>query len=127
MSFTSIVKNELSKLTKENIIYDRFNKIRFKYQKSEEQNLEIKNALTSEDLILAYLLLDEKNIDIHFEKAFGEYAGSYQAINYLFLKNQASNFEFVNREEDMGEPGLREAKLSYNPVMMLKKYQMEIL
>ena len=86
--------------------------------------------LKVDEKIIAYTIaqkLDEKNIDIHFEKAFGEYAGSYQAINYLFLKNQASNFEFVNREEDMGEPGLREAKLSYNPVMMLKKYQMEIL
>ena len=60
-------------------------------------------------------------------KAFAEYAGSYQAINYMFLKNQASKYEFANREEDMGEPGLREAKLSYNPVKMLKKYQMEIL
>ena len=80
--------------------------------------------------IIAYTIaeeLDEKNIDVHFEKAFGEYAGSYQAINYMFLKNQASKYEFANREEDMGEPGLREAKLSYNPVKMLKKYQMEIL
>ena len=86
--------------------------------------------LKVDEKIIAYTIaqkLDEKNIDIHFEKAFGEYAGSYQAINYLFLKNQASNFELVNREEDMGELGLREAKLSYNPVMMLKKYQMEIL
>ena len=86
--------------------------------------------LKVDEKIIAYTIaqkLDEKNIDIHFEKAFGEYTGSYQAINYLFLKNQASNFELVNREEDMGEPGLREAKLSYNPIMMLKKYQTEIL
>ena len=80
--------------------------------------------------IIAYTIaeeLDPKNLDIRFEKALGEYAGSYQAINYLFLKNYGSRYEFVNREEDMGETGLREAKMSYNPVMMLEKFQMNIL
>ena len=62
-----------------------------------------------------------------FEKAFHEYAGSYQAINYMFLKEQGSNYTWVNREEDMGEPGLREAKMSYNPAFMLEKFKMEIL
>ena len=83
-----------------------------------------------DEKIIAYTIaqeLDDKNIDVCFEKAFAEYAGSYQAINYMFLKNSAANYEFANREEDMGEPGLREAKMSYNPVMMLEKYQMEIL
>ena len=80
--------------------------------------------------IIAYTLaeeLDPQNLDVRFEKAFAEYAGSYQAINYMFLKNQASQYQWVNREEDMGEPGLREAKMSYNPAMMLEKFQMEIL
>ena len=80
--------------------------------------------------IIAYTIaeeLDPENLDIRFEKAFGEYAGSYQAINYMFLKNHGSGYKFANREEDMGEPGLREAKLSYNPTIMLEKYQMEIL
>lgn len=86
--------------------------------------------LRVDDKIIAYTIaeeLDPKNIDIRFEKAFGEYAGSYQAINYMFLKNHCAGYEFVNREEDMGEAGLREAKLSYNPIMMLEKFQMEIL
>ncbi|MBQ7544787.1 MAG: DUF2156 domain-containing protein [Synergistaceae bacterium] len=80
--------------------------------------------------IIAYTIaeeLDPENLDIHFEKAFGEYAGSYQAINYMFLKNHGAKYKFVNREEDMGEPGLREAKESYHPTIMLEKYQMEIL
>ena len=80
--------------------------------------------------IIAYTIaeeLDPENLDVRFEKAFGEYAGSYQAINYMFLKNHGSKYKYVNREEDMGEPGLREAKLSYNPIMMLEKYQMQIL
>ncbi|MBQ9432860.1 MAG: DUF2156 domain-containing protein [Synergistaceae bacterium] len=80
--------------------------------------------------IIAYTIaeeLDSENLDVHFEKAFSEYAGSYQAINYMFLKNQGAGYKFVNREEDMGELGLRAAKLSYNPILMLEKYQMEIL
>lgn len=80
--------------------------------------------------IIAYTIaqeLDAQNLDIQFEKAYPEYAGSYQAINYLFLKNYGYKYEYVNREEDMGEAGLREAKMSYNPIMMLEKYQMNIL
>ena len=90
----------------------------------------IGGILKVDEKIIAYTIankLDEKNLDVMFEKAFPEYTGSYQAINYMFLKNQALNYEFANREEDMGEPGLREAKLSYNPSMMLKKYTLEIL
>ena len=45
----------------------------------------------------------------------------------MFLKHHGTGDRFANREEDMGEPGLREAKESYNPTMMLEKYQMEIL
>ena len=80
--------------------------------------------------IVAYTIaeeLDGENIDIRFEKAIPEYAGSYQAINNIFLKEQCQNYTWVNREEDMGEPGLREAKMSYNPAFMLEKFQMEIL
>ena len=80
--------------------------------------------------IVAYTIaeeLDSENLDVRFEKAIPEYAGSYQAINYMFLKEQGMKYTWVNREEDMGEPGLREAKMSYNPAFMLEKFQMEIL
>lgn len=80
--------------------------------------------------IIAYTIaeeLDGEHLDVRFEKAIPEYAGSYQAINYMFLREQGSSYTWVNREEDMGEPGLREAKMSYNPAYMLEKFQMEIL
>ncbi|MBR1672189.1 MAG: DUF2156 domain-containing protein [Fretibacterium sp.] len=86
--------------------------------------------LKVEDEIIAYTIaeeLDSQTLDIRFEKAFGEYAGSYQAINQLFLKNQGAAYTWVNREEDMGELGLRNAKLSYNPVRMLEKYRVTVL
>lgn len=55
---------ELGKILwiKENIIYDRFNKIRFTFKKSEEENLQIKNTITSSEMILAYCLLSEENL-----------------------------------------------------------------
>lgn len=58
----------------------------------------------------------------HVEKANVEYRGLYQAINNEFCKHVASWAKFINREEDMGIPNLRKAKLSYRPVKLLEKY-----
>ena len=58
----------------------------------------------------------------HVEKANIEYRGLYQAINNEFCKHVASHAKFINREEDMGIPNLRKAKLSYKPVKLLEKY-----
>ena len=64
--------------------------------------------------------------DIHFEKSFGEYAlkGAYAAVNQLFSKHllEDHNAKWINREEDIGLEGLRKAKESYHPDMMLYKY-----
>lgn len=58
----------------------------------------------------------------HFEKAFDDIPGLYQAINQQFAEHSLSDFTYVNREEDMGIEGLRKAKTSYQPVMMIDKY-----
>lgn len=58
----------------------------------------------------------------HVEKANIEYRGLYQAINNEFCKHVASWAKYINREEDMGIPNLRKAKLSYRPVKLLEKY-----
>jgi hypothetical protein len=73
---------------------------------------------------IAYTLGEKLNQDtavIHIEKALAEYQGSYQAINNLFLKYCCEDVKFVNREQDLGDPGLRQAKSSYNPHHMVKK------
>lgn len=61
--------------------------------------------------------------DIHFEKSIGECAlnGGYSAINQLFAQT-LNEFRWINREEDINIEGLRKAKTSYHPKIVLKKY-----
>ena len=62
---------------------------------------------------------------IHFEKALPEYSGAYAVINQEFLRDEWFTTKAVNREDDLGLPGLREAKKRYHPVRMIEKYIME--
>lgn len=58
---------------------------------------------------------------VHIEKAYADIRGAYPLINQQFLQHEASEYTYVNREDDTGEEGLRKAKLSYHPVFMVKK------
>lgn len=57
----------------------------------------------------------------HFEKANADIQGAYPIINQEFTKNCLTEYEFVNREEDLGLESLRKAKQSYYPEILLKK------
>jgi uncharacterized protein len=83
-------------------------------------------TLTVGDQMVAYTVAEtiaEDTILIHFEKANQDFKGAYQAINQQFLLNTGPNHRLVNREQDLGDAGLRKAKLSYHPVDFLKKYR----
>ena len=66
--------------------------------------------------------LGTKTITVHVEKANVQFRGLYQAINNEFCKHIASHVKCINREEDMGIPNLRKAKLSYKPCKLIEKY-----
>ena len=64
----------------------------------------------------------EKMAIIHIEKANPEMRGLYQMINQQFVEHEiAGKYKYTNREDDVGEEGLRKAKLSYKPVFMVEK------
>ena len=57
--------------------------------------------------------------DICVEKADRNIEGAFAIINQQFAAHLPEQYIYVNREEDMGIPGLRKAKLSYHPEIML--------
>ncbi|MGL5544049.1 MAG: DUF2156 domain-containing protein [Cetobacterium sp.] len=82
-------------------------------------------VLKVDNKVVAYAIgekLTENIAVVHIEKGDFEYIGSYQMINMLLAREEFSDVEFINREDDFGSLGLREAKLSYQPIKFLKKY-----
>ena len=63
----------------------------------------------------------QKTFIVHIEKAFADIQGAYPMINQQFLIHEASQYSYVNREEDTGAEGLRKAKLSYYPAFLQEK------
>lgn len=87
----------------------------------------------------AYLEVDQKVVAItygdvigdtlfvHVEKALRSYEGAYATINHLFAKQHQHLVTYVNREDDLDDPGLRYAKESYHPVMMIEKFNVDVI
>jgi len=74
--------------------------------------------------VVAFCIAERLNLDtcvVHFEKAYGEIQGAFQIINQQFTAHNAE-FKYVNREDDLGDLGLRKAKLSYYPDILVSKY-----
>ena len=93
-------------------------------------------ASMSEENIHAYcLLVDNKIIGFslveitpsgvaieHIEKANVAYDGVYSKLLNLVAKECFKDVRIVNRQEDMGDEGLRKSKLSYHPIGLLESY-----
>lgn len=65
--------------------------------------------------------LTDDTFVIHVEKAYSEINGAYAIINQQFAQNEAKDFKYINREEDMGLEYIRKAKKSYYPDILLHK------
>jgi hypothetical protein len=59
---------------------------------------------------------------IHFEKAIDKYKGIYQYMNQAFAAALPRFFTYINREQDLGDEGLRQAKMTYRQNGFVKKY-----
>lgn len=80
--------------------------------------------------IVAFTFAEQLNSDtavIHVEKADPTIRGAYAAINQNFVEHEFSNLIYINREEDLGLEGLRQAKESYRPVKFIDKFDARII
>lgn len=78
--------------------------------------------------IEAISVFEQMNSDtavVHYEKASPDYDGIYKAINQETAQYISNHLKFINRESDMGIPGLRKAKLSYNPHHMVEVFHVK--
>jgi hypothetical protein len=67
-------------------------------------------------------LLNKDTAVVHIEKANAQIPGLYAVINQQFCEHAWSGVPFVNREQDLGDDGLRQAKLSYHPERLVEKF-----
>jgi hypothetical protein len=63
-----------------------------------------------------------RSFAIHFEKAIDRYKGIYQFVNQAFAASLPKYYIYINREQDLGDEGLRQAKMTYRPCGFVKKY-----
>ncbi len=81
-------------------------------------------AIRIEGIVEAFAVgeaLNPSTAVCHFEKAMSQFQGLGQLINQWFARNNLAGFTYVNREQDLGIPGLRRAKKSYYPHHLVEK------
>lgn len=82
-------------------------------------------ALRVNGKIVAYTVGEPGNkkdtLIVHIEKALAEVQGAYTVINQQFALHEGAAYTYLNREEDLGEEGLRQAKMSYKPAFLIEK------
>ena len=67
--------------------------------------------------------LNDRTAVVHVEKANPHVPGLFAVINQQFARQAWPTTPYLNREQDLGEPGLRLNKLSYHPVRLVEKYR----
>ncbi len=116
-----------------------YNKLNHIAVEEKEKTLEVLENIEKYSLFGGILYIDDKvaafslgeiNNDVlyvHIEKADIAYKGIYPMLVNQFAKQFVNeNVLFINREEDVGDLGLRSSKLSYHPVELIEKYIIKI-
>ena len=81
-------------------------------------------ALIVDDRIIAFTYgspINNTTFGIHVEKADIRYEGAFSVMSQEFAMHIPPQYVYINREEDLGIPGLRQSKLSYHPCLLLEK------
>ncbi|MEG0109255.1 MAG: phosphatidylglycerol lysyltransferase domain-containing protein, partial [Lachnospiraceae bacterium] len=84
----------------------------------------IGGVLKIEGKVVAFTIgepISDEIFVVHIEKALSEIDGAYPMINQQFVLHECQNYEYINREEDVGSEGIRKAKLSYRPAFLVEK------
>jgi len=93
------------------------------------KDLDLKiSVLYVDGILVAFSAVQATNSQVgytYLEKADTSYVGVYQMINQLTAIAHFQNVKYINRQDDMGIEGLRKAKMSYNPVMLIDKYRVK--
>lgn len=82
-----------------------------------------------EGKVEAFALGEQLNAEttvVHAEKANPEIPELYAVINQQCCEKTWPQAIWVNREQDLGEPGLRKAKLSYHPGRLAEKFSIRL-
>ena len=66
-------------------------------------------------------------LDVCVEKADRRVDGAFAIINQQFAEHLPEQYIYLNREEDLGIPGLRQAKLSYHPEILLTYNKVKVI
>ncbi|MFC1825077.1 DUF2156 domain-containing protein [Thermodesulfobacteriota bacterium] len=94
------------------------------------QDLEIQGGvILMGDSVKAFALgelVNDQMAVVHIEKADPQIPGLYALINQQFCEHAWQDVPWINREQDLGEPGLRKAKLSYVPDHLIEKYRITL-
>ena len=108
-------------------------------QEEEEKVFEVLNRFEEYGFLGGILRVDGKIVGlsmgeivrdtlfIHIEKANTELSGVYQKLVQCFAREFVNeDVRYINREEDVGDPGLRKSKMSYRPLKLLEKYTVRV-
>lgn len=91
------------------------------------QALELEGiVLRVEGNIQAISIFEELRPDtavVHYEKADVDFEGIYQLVNQETAERLKGRYPFINREHDLGVPGLRKAKERYRPHHMVEVFR----
>ncbi len=76
---------------------------------------------------LGEYIANGKMFVVHFEKGLDEYKGVYQYVNRATAQSLPDSVLYINREQDLGDEGLRQAKMTYRPEGFVQKFQFKII